>query len=74
MVFHFYSTCLNSFNISSLYCGGIIMLSTSVKFSSETGFCFTVLSAILFPIKSPVVSAAFWTTFLESLFRASSLF
>ena len=29
-----------------------------------------VLSAILFPIKSPVVSAVFWTTLLEAAFPA----
>ena len=30
-----------------------------------------ILSAILFPIKSPVASAVFWTTLLEAVFAAS---
>ena len=30
-----------------------------------------VLSAILFPIKSPVASAVFWTTLFEAVFAAS---
>ena len=30
-----------------------------------------ILSAILFTIKSPVASAAFWTTLLEAVFAAS---
>ena len=53
-MFHFYiNTCLESFNIASLYSCGIIIFST--------GFCFTILlshdlgsaSVVLFPINSP---------------------
>ena len=62
-MFHFYNTCLNSFNISFPFSGGIII--------SSTGSCFTILSsyelvtatAILFPKNSP----ALWTTFLEAV-------
>ena len=35
-------------------------------------FGFKILSAILFPINSPVASAALWATFLEVVFRTSS--
>ena len=35
-------------------------------------FWFTIFPAILFSIDSPVASAALWTTFLETVFRASS--
>ena len=67
-MFHFYNTCLSSFNISSLFSGGIII--------SSTGFVFTILSSselvnasvILFPIISPVL----WTAFLEAIFKQSS--
>ena len=72
MVFYFSNTCLNSFNISSLFYGGIFIFSIYFKFSSETCFDFTILSAILFPLNSPVASGALWTTFLEAVFRASS--
>ena len=72
-MFHFYNTCLNSFNISFLFPGGIIISSTFLEFSSITGFNFTILSAILFCINLPVVSAALWTNFLEVVFKASSL-
>ena len=43
-----------------------------LEFSSSTGFGFTVFSAILFPINSPVASALLWTTFLEAFFTVSS--
>ena len=72
MVFYFYNTCLNSFNFSSLFAGEIIISSTSPKLSSGTGFGFTILSAILFPMNSAVASVVLWTTFLEAVFRASS--
>ena len=35
-------------------------------------FVLTILSAILFPINSPVASAALWSTFLEEVVKASS--
>ena len=69
---HFYNTCLNSFNISTLCYCGIIICSTFSKFSSSTGFGFTFLFAILFPINYPVVSAALWAVFLVGAFRTSS--
>ena len=58
MMLHFYNTCLNSFNISTLYSGGIIISSTSIEFSAGKVFGLTILSATLFPIKSPVASTA----------------
>ena len=65
-MFHFYNTCLNSFNISSFFSGGVIISSTFLEFSSITGFVFTILSlydkitasAILIPKNSPDASAA----------------
>ena len=52
---------------------GIIISLTFLEFSSITGFCFTILSAILFPINSPVASAPLWTsTFLEVVFKEFS--
>ena len=53
------SQCLNSFNISSLFSGGIIISSTFLEFVSD----FTILSAILFPKKLSFTLAVLWTTF-----------
>ena len=72
IVFHFYNTCLNSFSISFLFSGGLIISSKFLKFSSN----FTILSscdlatasAILFPKNLSVL----WTTFLEGVFKGSS--
>ena len=73
MVFHIYNAYLNSFNISSLFSGGIIIISsTFLKFLSETDCGFTIFYMIFFPINSPVASAALLTTFLEAVFRESS--
>ena len=66
------NACLNSFNISSIFSGRIIIYSAFLGFSSITYFRFTLLSAILFPVNLPVVLAALWTTFLEAIFRVSS--
>ena len=68
-VFHFYNTCLNLFNISSLFSGGTINSSIFLEFSLITYFGFTILS-VIFPINSPVTSAALWTMFLEAVFGA----
>ena len=68
----FYNTCLNLFNISSLFSGGITISSTSFKFSPGTCFDFTILLVIMFPMNSPVASVALWTMFLEAVFKASS--
>ena len=57
MMFCFYNTCLNSFNISSLSSGGIII--------SLTGF--KILSAIIFTIKSPAARQNPVTRFLVIL-------
>ena len=59
-------------NFKTLFPGGTIISSTFLEFSAGKGFGFTILPAILFPIDSPVPSAALWTTFLEVVFRASS--
>ena len=40
----FYNNCLNSFSISSLFSGGIIISSTFLEFSSGTVFGFTIVS------------------------------
>ena len=71
-MFHFYEICLNLFNISSLFSGGIIISLTFFEFLSNTGFYFTILSTILLPINLSVVSAALWATFLEAAVKAAS--
>ena len=51
-----------------------VALSTSTSVSSFIDFFFetlVVLSAILLPIKSPVVSAVFWIALCEAVFIAS---
>ena len=67
----FDNTCVNSFNISSLCSSVMIISSTFLEFATGTGFGFTTLSAILFPINSPVALAALWTDFLKVVFKAS---
>ena len=54
------------------FSGGITISSTSLEFSSGAGLGFTIFPAILFPMSSPVASAALWTTLLEAVFRAAS--
>ena len=78
MVFKFYNTCLNSFNISSLFflffffvCWDNYFFNIS-WFLSIAGNDFTILSPILFSINSLVAPAALWTTFLEEVFKASN--
>ena len=65
-VFYFCSTCLDSFNIYSLFCWNSYFFNISWIFIR----CYNFL-AILFPINSPVASAALWTNFLEAVFRGS---
>ena len=72
MMFHFYNTCLNSFNISFRCSGEIIISSSFMEFVSGTGFGFTILLAIFFSRNSPVASAALWATFLVAVFKVSS--
>ena len=72
MAFRFYNTFRSSFSISSLFSGGIIVSSTFLQISLITGFSFTILLTILFPINSPVALASLWITFLEVTFRPSS--
>ena len=62
-MFHFYEICLNLFNISSVFSGGINISLTFFKFLPNTGFYFTILSTILLPKNLSVVSAALWATF-----------
>ena len=57
----------------SLCSGGRTNSSPYLEFVSRTSFGFTILSAILFPINSPVASAAYWDTFLFAIFKAFSL-
>ena len=76
MMFHFYNTFINSFNISSLFSGWLIISSIFLAFSLITGFAFTILlcynlttvAAILFCKTSSVL----WTAFLEAIFKESS--
>ena len=63
---------LKSSKISCLFSGGIWIPSISFVFY----FSFVlpievILSAVLFPIKSPAASAVFWTTLFEAVFAAS---
>ena len=67
-MFHFHNTCFNSFNISSLFSGGIIIYSTGSCFTILSSYKLVTGSAILFPNNSPV----FWTTFLEAVFKESN--
>ena len=71
-MFQFYNTFVNLFSIFFLFYGGIVIFSTFLELSSITGFVFTILSAVLFPINSPVASVALWTTFLEAVFKEFS--
>ena len=72
MVLHCYNTCLNSFNISALFSGRLIISSTFIEFSLVTGFALTILSsfdlatasAIFFSKNAPVL----WTTSFGSSF------
>ena len=63
-MFHFYTTCLNSFNVSSLISGGVFISSAGFVFTTLSSFDLATASAILFPINSSVASAALWATFL----------
>ena len=49
-------------------------ISSGFSFAFVFSFCLpieVILSAILFPIKSPVASAGFYTNLLEAIFAAS---
>ena len=54
----FYNNHLNSFNISSLFSAGIIISLKFLEFTSGTDSGFTIFSVILFPLNSPIASAA----------------
>ena len=49
---HFYNTCLNSWNISSLFSGGIIISSTD--FTILLPYKLATVSVILYPKNPPV--------------------
>ena len=66
-MFHFYNTIPNSFNISSLFPGGIIFYSVGFVFTILLSYNLATASAILSPKNSPVL----WTTFLEAVFKES---
>ena len=55
--------CLNSFNISCLFSGGIIFPSAFLEFSLVQVLAAQFFQYILFFINSPVASAVLWTTF-----------
>ena len=65
---HFYNTCLNSFNISSLFSGGITISSTGFVYRILLLYNLVTACAIL----SPKNSLVLWTTFLEEVFKESS--
>ena len=65
----FHNTCLNLFNICSLFFGGIIIYSTFLEFSSIICFVSTASSAIFLVKNPPVASAALSITFLEAVFE-----
>ena len=67
-MFHFCNNCLNSFNVSSLFSGGIIISSTGCYFTILSLFDLVTASGILSSKNSP----ALWSTFLEEVFGASS--
>ena len=69
MVFHFYNTYFNSFSISFIISGGILISSTFPGFSSITCFGFTIWAAILFPVNSLIASAALWTSFWKQFLK-----
>ena len=50
----------------------MIISSGFLQFASSIGFGFRILAAVLFPINSPVASAALGTTVFEAVFRTSS--
>ena len=50
----------------------IIISSTFLESTSDSGFGFTILLAILFPINFPIALAALWATVLEAVFKTSS--
>ena len=61
--FTFYNTCLNSFKITSLFAGGIIISSTFLELGSGIGFGLTIFLVILLPINASVASVVLWITF-----------
>ena len=65
---HFYNTCLNSLNISSLFSGGITISSTGFVYRILLLYNLVTACAIL----SPKNSLVLWTTFLEEVFKESS--
>ena len=64
---HFYKTCLNLFNISSLSSVGIAISLTGFLFTIQLSFDLVTASGVLFPNNSP----ALWTTFLEAVLKES---
>ena len=62
---HFYNTFINSFDISSLSSGGIIICSAGFFFTIFLLYELVTVSGILFPNNSPVL----WTTLLEAVFN-----
>ena len=69
-MFHFYNTCLISFNIPSLVSGGIIVSAAGFVFTILSSYNLVTASAVLFPKNSLVTSAALSITFLEGLFSS----
>ena len=72
VVFNFIILLLLFFSISRLFSGVITICSIFLVFPSDTGFSFTIFSAILFLISSSIASAVLWTTFFEVFVASSS--
>ena len=65
MMLHFCNAFLNLLNIYFLFLGGVTISSSYIEFPAG----FTIFSVLLFPMKSPVSSAALWISFLEAVYR-----
>ena len=67
MMFYFYNTCLNLFDTSSLFSGGMMISLTGFK--NFLLYELATASMILFPINSSIASTALWTTLLQAVFK-----
>ena len=63
MMFHFITLFLIHLILLTISVVRTTISLTFLEFSSDTDFGFKIFSVILFPINSPLASAALWTTF-----------
>ena len=66
-VFHFYDTCVNLFNISSLFVSRITISSTFLEFLSSTSFGFTICFSDFFSYQF----SCSWRCFMNYYFGSS---